>query len=77
LELTEEIQPIPEGGCPLKRTLLMPRNPKKVWQYFAQAIIQEEDPEKISYLTERLFEALAEKNQQPKPNHPTSNNSSE
>jgi hypothetical protein len=55
----------------------MPRNPKKVWQYFAQAIIQEEDPEKISYLTERLFEALAEKNQKPKPNHPTSNNSSE
>ncbi len=38
----------------------MPRNPMKVWQYFAQELVQEEDPQKITYLTQRLFEALAE-----------------
>ena len=37
----------------------MPRDPKRVWQYFAQALVQEEDPQKITYLTQRLFEALA------------------
>ena len=49
----------------------MQRNPRKVWQYFAQAIIREEDPEKISYLTEKLYEALAENDQPPKLNNPT------
>jgi len=48
----------------------MQRNPRKVWQYFAQAIIREEDPEKISYLTEKLFEALAENDHQPMLNDP-------
>ena len=48
----------------------MQRNPRKVWKYFAQAIIREEDPEKISYLTEKLFEALAENDHQPKLNDP-------
>ena len=38
----------------------MARDPKKVWQYFAQALVEEENPEKITYLTQRLFEALAE-----------------
>jgi len=55
----------------------MRRNPKKVWQYFAQAIIKEDDPEKISHLTEKLFEALAENDHPPKRNNPASNNPSE
>jgi hypothetical protein len=38
----------------------MPRNPMEVWQYFAQELVQEQDPQKITYLTQRLFEALAE-----------------
>jgi hypothetical protein len=52
----------------------MPQDPKKVWQYFAQALIQEEDPEKISYLTQKLFEALAENEEQTKPNISRSRN---
>ena len=48
----------------------MQRNPKKVWRYFAQALVQEENPEKISYLTEKLFEALAENEDESKLNHP-------
>jgi len=55
----------------------MARNPKQVWRYFAQAIIQEEDPEKITLLTEKLFEALAEKDHVPESIHPKSNNSPE
>ena len=56
----------------------MPRSPKpkREWQYFAQALIREEDPEKISYLTEKLFESLSEKTQEPKLNFPISRNSS-
>lgn len=53
----------------------MQRNPKKIWQYFAQALIQEENPEKIRYLTEKLFEALAEKQDQSKLNRPRSKES--
>jgi hypothetical protein len=52
----------------------MPRDPRKVWQYFAQALIQEEDPEKISYLTQKLFEALAEDEEKKKLNRPMSRN---
>lgn len=53
----------------------MQRNPRKVWQYFAQALVQEEDPERITYLTEKLFEALAENEHQPKLSDPASRNS--
>jgi hypothetical protein len=52
----------------------MPRDPRIVWQYFAQALIQEEDPEKIGYLTEKLFEALAENEEKTKLNLPRSKN---
>jgi hypothetical protein len=50
----------------------MPRDPREVWQYFAQALIQEEDPEKIRFLTEKLFEALAETEEKKKLNLPRS-----
>jgi hypothetical protein len=53
----------------------MSRDPRKVWRYYAQALVQEKDPEKISYLTERLFEALAENDEeQLKPNRPRPGN---
>lgn len=48
----------------------MPRDPMKVWRYYAQAVIQEQDPQKISYLTQKLFEALAENEEESKPNLP-------
>lgn len=50
----------------------MPRDPRKVWQYFAHAIVQEEDPEKIGYLTERLLKALADNEEQTRRNVPRS-----
>ena len=37
----------------------MPRDPQKTWQYFAQAVIQEDDPEKLTDLMEQLYRALA------------------
>lgn len=52
----------------------MPRDPRKVWRYYAQALIREEDPQKISYLTERLFQALADTEEQAKQNLPRSKN---
>ena len=48
----------------------MPRDPKTVWQYFAQALVREEDPEQISYLTQKLFESLADTEEQKKPKLP-------
>jgi hypothetical protein len=38
----------------------MPRDPHKTWQYFAQAVIQEDDPEKLTNLMEQLYRALDE-----------------
>jgi hypothetical protein len=38
----------------------MPRDPRKTWQYFAQAVIQEDDPEKLTPLMEQLYRALDE-----------------
>jgi hypothetical protein len=38
----------------------MPREPRKTWQYFAQAVIQEDDPEKLTDLMEQLYRALDE-----------------
>jgi hypothetical protein len=36
----------------------MPRAPRKTWQYFAQAVIHEEDPEKLTYLMQQLYRVL-------------------
>jgi hypothetical protein len=52
----------------------MTRDPRKVWRYYAQALVQEEDPAKISALATRLLEALTESKEQPKLNPPRSKN---
>ncbi len=44
----------------------MPRDPRKVWQHYAQALVQEEDPKKVGYLMRQLYEALAENDDDPK-----------
>ncbi len=36
----------------------MVRDPRKTWQYFAQAVIQEDDPEKLTYLMQQLHRVL-------------------
>jgi hypothetical protein len=43
----------------------MPRDPRKTWQYYAQAVIQEEDPEKLTYLMQELYRVLKDKDEQP------------
>jgi hypothetical protein len=49
---------------PLKGVAML-RDPRKTWQYFAQAIIQEEDPAKLTYLMQQLYSALND-NQEPR-----------
>jgi hypothetical protein len=36
----------------------MALDPRKTWQYFAQAVIQEEDPARLSYLMKELYRVL-------------------
>jgi hypothetical protein len=43
----------------------MPRDPRKTWQYFAQAVIQEEDSAKLTYLMQELYSALNDGEEQP------------
>jgi hypothetical protein len=43
----------------------MPRNARKTWRYFAQAVIQEEDPEKLTYLMQQLYRVLKDNEEQP------------
>jgi hypothetical protein len=43
----------------------MVRDPRKTWQYFAQAVIQEEDPEKLTHLMQQLYRVLKDDGQQP------------
>jgi len=38
----------------------MTRDPRTTWQYFAQAVIQEEDPEKLTHLMRELYRVLNE-----------------
>ena len=40
-------------------------DPRKTWQYFAQAVIQEEDPEKLTYLMQQLYSVLKDDKEQP------------
>jgi len=42
----------------------MARDPRKTWQYFAQAVIQEEDPEKLTYLMQELYRVLKDDNEE-------------
>ncbi|MGA9966534.1 MAG: hypothetical protein WBQ10_15160 [Terriglobales bacterium] len=43
----------------------MVRDPRKTWQCFAQAVIQEDDPEKLTYLMQQLYRVLKENGEQP------------
>jgi hypothetical protein len=43
----------------------MARDPRKTWQYFAQAVIQEENPEKLTYLMQQLYRVLKDIEEQP------------
>jgi hypothetical protein len=36
----------------------MTRDPGKTWRYFAHAVIQEEDPEQLTYLMQQLYRLL-------------------
>ena len=38
----------------------MPRDPRKTWQYFTQAVIHEGNPEKLTDLMGQLYRALDE-----------------
>jgi len=40
-------------------------DPQKTWQYFAQAVIQEDDREKLTYLMEQLYRVLKDNGEQP------------
>lgn len=42
----------------------MPLDPRKTWQYFAQAVIQEEDPTKLTYLMKELYRLLKDNEEQ-------------
>ena len=43
----------------------MVRDPRKTWQYFAQAVIQENDPAKLGYLMQELYRVLKDNGEQP------------
>lgn len=44
----------------------MPNDPRKTWEHFARAAIQEQDPEKLSRLIQQLYRALDEDENKPK-----------
>jgi hypothetical protein len=43
----------------------MVRDPRKTWQYFAQAVIQEDDPAKLTYLMQQLYRVLKDNGELP------------
>ena len=43
----------------------MHRDPRKTWQYFAQSVIQEEDPAKLAYLMQELYHVLKDNQEEP------------
>lgn len=43
----------------------MPRDPRKTWRCFAQAVIQEEDPENLAHPMQELYRALKDNDEQP------------
>jgi hypothetical protein len=49
----------------LKEAATMVCDPRKTWQYFAQAVIQEDDREKLTYLMEQLYRVLKDNGEQP------------
>jgi outer membrane PBP1 activator LpoA protein len=43
----------------------MPGDPRQTWKYFAQAVIQEENPEKLTYLMQQLYRELKDNQEEP------------
>jgi hypothetical protein len=65
--LESRLVPAPQRRNPLpadtsniltKAAIPMTRDLRKTWQYFAQAVIQEEDPAKLTYLMQELYRVL-------------------
>ena len=42
----------------------MLRDPRRTWRYFAQAVIQEDDPAKLAYLMQQLYRELKDNQEQ-------------
>jgi hypothetical protein len=45
----------------------MPGDPRQTWKYFAQAVIQEDDPAKLTYLMQQLYRVLKDNQEQSQP----------
>jgi hypothetical protein len=43
----------------------MHRDPRKTWQYFAHAVIREDDPENLTYLMQELYRVLKDNQEEP------------
>jgi hypothetical protein len=43
----------------------MPLDPRQTWQYFAHAVIQEDDPAKLTYLMQQLYSMLKDNQEKP------------
>jgi hypothetical protein len=43
----------------------MHRDPRKTWQYFAHAVIREDDPAKLTYLMQELYRMLKDNQEKP------------
>ena len=43
----------------------MVRDPRKTWRYFAQAVIEEDDPQKLTYLMQQLYRVLKDGGEPP------------
>ena len=47
------------------KELTMLRDPRQTWRYFAHAVIQEDDPAKLTYLMQQLYRELKENQEEP------------
>jgi len=43
----------------------MHSDPRKTWQYFAHAVIREDDPAKLTYLMQELYRVLKDNREEP------------
>ena len=43
----------------------MLRDPRQTWRYFAHAVIQEDNPAKLTYLMQQLYRLLKENQEEP------------
>ena len=52
-----------ENSITVQEGATMSLDPRKTWQYFAHAIIQEDDPAKLTYLMQQLYRVLKDQEQ--------------